>query len=137
MADNELTETQKSQLVQAAKAVRLKAYAPYSDFLVGAAILSDTGAIFTGCNVENASYGLSICAERNAITSMVAAGESKIVGVAVVSAGGVTPCGACRQFLVEFAENCPVIAVNCHDDSQSIWHLAELLPGAFDSSALK
>lgn len=137
MPTNSLTQPQIAQLVQAATAVRNHAHAPYSDFLVGAAVLSEAGEMFIGCNVENASYGLSICAERSALTAMVSAGERKLRGVAVVSAGGVTPCGACRQFLREFAEDCDVIMVNSKDDSQTQWRLAELLPGAFDSSALK
>jgi cytidine deaminase len=96
-------------LVKLARAAMKNAYAPYSDFKVGAAILLKDGRIFTGCNVENASYGLTICAERNAIFAAVAASKRKpeIVAVAVLNHRGVacSPCGACRQVIAEFGPN--------------------------------
>jgi cytidine deaminase len=96
-------------LVKLARAALKNAYAPYSDFRVGAAILLKDGRIFTGCNVENASYGLTICAERNAIFAAVAASKRKpeIVAVAVLNHRGVpcSPCGACRQVIAEFGPN--------------------------------
>jgi cytidine deaminase len=92
-------------LVQAAAKARDRAYAPYSDYRVGAAVLAPNGAIFAGCNVENASYGLALCAERSAVAHLIAAGENRIVAVAVVTAGPEPgrPCGMCRQTLSEFA----------------------------------
>jgi len=91
-------------LIDQAWEARERAYAPYSDFKVGAALLSEDGRVFTGCNVENLSYGLTICAERVAIGSAVAAGATKFVGVAVVAdtAVPISPCGACRQVMSEF-----------------------------------
>ncbi len=90
------------ELVSAARAAREKAYAPYSRYQVGAAVQTVEGRVFTGCNIENASYGLSICAERTAIFAAVAAGAREITAVALVTADGGTPCGACRQVLAEF-----------------------------------
>jgi cytidine deaminase len=94
------------RLVDAASSVRMNAYAPYSGFKVGAALLSKSGEVFVGCNVENASYGLSVCAERNAVAAAIAAGEGDFVALAVVteSSPPATPCGACRQVLAEFGE---------------------------------
>ena len=89
-----------AELIQAALAARLQAYAPYSNFLVGAAVeATSTGEVFTGCNVENASYGLTNCAERSAIFTAVGNGLRKFDKVAVASRGGVLPCGACLQVL--------------------------------------
>jgi len=95
----------KKELLQAARKARAKAYAPYSNFHVGAAVLGASGRIYSGCNVENASFGLTCCAERNAIFAMVAAGETKIREVLVIgeSDGFLPPCGACRQVIAEFA----------------------------------
>jgi cytidine deaminase len=99
-------------LVKLARVAMKNAYAPYSDFKVGAAILLKDGRIFTGCNVENASYGLTICAERNAIFAAVAASKRKpeIVAVAVLNHRGIacSPCGACRQVIAEFGPNAVV-----------------------------
>ena len=89
-------------LIAKAVEVRRKAHAPYSKYLVGAALLAKDGRVFVGCNVENASYGLTCCAERNAVFAAVAAGAKKFVAVAVVTANGGSPCGACRQVLREF-----------------------------------
>src|ERR1700754_3730242 len=90
------------QLIQAAAGVAQHAHAPYSGFQVGAAVLTASGEIFGGCNVENASYGLTICAERSAVCAAVAAGHKEMAAVAVVASGGASPCGACRQVLSEF-----------------------------------
>lgn len=97
-----VTEEFREKMVAAACEARQKAYAPYSKFAVGAAVLSSDGHVFTGVNVENASYGLTVCAERTAIGTMVAEGKRRILAVAVCTENGVTPCGACRQVLSEF-----------------------------------
>ena len=102
-----ISEAMKKTLCEEARRAAEKAYAPYSRFHVGAAILGAGGRIYTGCNVENASYSLTICAERNAATSMVADGEQRLAAVAIYggkTAGDAAPCGACRQFLLEFAD---------------------------------
>lgn len=104
-----LTDSQKQQLLDAALAARENAYAPYSNYRVGAAILVGNGRIVSGCNVENASYGLANCAERTAVFTAVAGGDREIHAVAVVTANGGSPCGACRQVLVEFAGDVPVL----------------------------
>ena len=127
---NGLTEGEIAELIAAAAAVRERAYAPYSRFLVGAALRAADGTIFAGCNVENASYGLTICAERNAIAQAIAAGTRDFTAVAVVSENGVTPCGACRQVLVEFGPEMTVIVVDMRG-RRRIYTLAELLLDAF------
>lgn len=96
-------------LLDAAMAVQKQAYAPYSNYPVGAAILAENGVIYAGCNVENASYGLTICAERNAVFQMVADGCQRMLAVVVVTENGGSPCGACRQVLVEFSADIPVV----------------------------
>lgn len=102
MTQPTISQEQREQLIAAACAVRDRAYVPYSRFRVGAALLSDDGRIYTGVNVENASYGLTVCAERNAVGAMVKDGALCIAAVAVCTDNGVTPCGACRQVLSEF-----------------------------------
>jgi cytidine deaminase len=125
------------ELTQRALEARLQAYAPYSKFRVGAAILLPHGEIIVGCNVENASYGLSLCAERNAATAMVAQGFQQIAAVAVATQGGVSPCGACRQFLAEFGGDFPVFLVDAESERLvGRYQMGELLPHAFDSSRL-
>lgn len=93
-------------LLQSASEARLKAYAPYSNFLVGAALLARDGRVFQGCNVENLSYGLTICAERSALYQAVAAGAQEFVAMAIVAASEepISPCGACRQVMAEFGD---------------------------------
>ena len=118
-------------LMRAAREASERAYAPYSNFLVGAAILTDGGAVYAGCNVENASYGLSICAERNAATTMISAGgDRRIKSVAVFSpnAAPCFPCGACRQFLREFG--CEEVVV---EDASGLrrYPFEEMLPNSF------
>jgi cytidine deaminase len=118
-----------TQLITAAWAVRERAYAPYSKFHVGAAILTTTGEIYTGCNVENLSYGLTNCAERVALGSMIAAGQREIAQVVVVADTDqpISPCGACRQVMAEFGDF-PILMVCQH--SQLEMKLSQLLPRA-------
>jgi cytidine deaminase len=120
-------------LIRAARAARAFAYAPYSNYAVGAAVLTDDQRIVSGCNVENASYGLSICAERAAVFNAIASGARKVVAVAVCTADGGTPCGACRQVLLEFTpdpETCAVWVVK-PDEIVRRYTLAELIPFGF------
>ena len=119
------------ELVAAAKAAREHAYAPYSGFLVGAAVLDDQGRIFAGANVENASYGLAICAERSAIASAVSAGARRLNQMVVVTAVDPpsAPCGACRQVMLEFGRDMKVTALG--PDGQRTWTMVDLLPDAF------
>lgn len=123
-------------LVQAAWAVQKHAHAPYSKFRVGAALEAEDGRMFTGCNVENASYGLTICAERVAAGSAVAAGVTRFRRIVVVSDVDppVSPCGACRQFLAEFGIDIAVEAVG--PQGRRGWRLSELLPAAFSKGSL-
>lgn len=122
------------ELVEAATQARLNAYAPYSGFAVGAAVLSSSGRVFGGCNVENATYGLSICAERSAISAMVAAGEREVRAIAIVTAAPspTPPCGMCRQTLAEFALDAPVYLASTTPGTMArTTSLAKLLPDAF------
>ena len=116
----------------AAEAARDRAYAPYSRFQVGAALLCSDGRIVAGCNVENASYGLTVCAERNAVFTAVASGARSFVALAIAtsSAHPVAPCGACRQVLLEFP---PSFELRCYGSAGAELHhtTAELLPSAF------
>ena len=120
-------------LMDKAKEVALNAYAPYSNFKVGACVLSESGNIYTGCNFENASYGLSICAERNAIGTAVANNDLKIKAIAIYSPNmkNCTPCGACRQVIFEFKSNEGTIVITENDTELQIATIEELLPGGF------
>jgi len=125
-------------LIEEARAIRLKAYAPYSEFQVGAAIRTQSGTVFTGVNVENAAYPEGTCAEAGAIAAMCAAGEREIIEVAVIadSPDPVSPCGGCRQKLAEFcAPEVPVTMVSTRG-AQVTMTMAELLPGAFIKSSM-
>ena len=127
-----MNQSQRQELIDTALAMRDRAYAPYSQFRVGAAVLTNSGRIFGGCNVENASYGLTLCAERVALVSAVANGETAFVAIAVATSGGASPCGACRQFAAEFRGDLPVLIVDAdHPDQVREANLAELLPEQF------
>ena len=132
----ELPEKEIDRLVEAATSVRARARAPYSGFSVGAAILSADGGFHIGCNVENVSYGLSVCAERHAVAAAVAAGTSVLSAIAVVtdSRPPASPCGACRQVLAEFGDF-PVILANLVGD-RIVTSVGDLLPNAFTHEAL-
>ena len=123
-------------LIAKAIEAREKAHAPYSHFAVGAALLARSGRVYTGCNVENASYGLSICAERTAVFKAVSEGERDFEALAVVTEKGVTPCGACRQVLLEFGEDIQVIVADAAGGYR-VFGLQELLPEAFNSEDLE
>ncbi len=125
------------QLFEAADRARQRAHAPYSKFHVGAAILCDDGSISSGCNVENASYGLTVCAERNAVGGMVL-GAKKPVAVAIVvdSREPTPPCGMCRQVLAEFGAASMPVASRTVAGQEARWTLGELLPHAFTRSFL-
>jgi cytidine deaminase len=126
-----LESGQKQELLDLAKVASNKAYAPYSKFKVGAALLTKSGKIYTGCNVENASYSLTICAERNAVFQAVADANYDFLAIAIyVDSDKVfPPCGACRQVLAEFADDMIIIYSNQTEIVQS--SLSELLPGKF------
>ena len=127
-----LNDPDLKKLVQAALEARTHAYAPYSNFLGGAAILADNGEVFEGCNVENASYGLTICAERSAVSAAIVMGQQKWRAIAIASRDAVTPCGACRQVLHEFGGKIEVILVDAESGLvHAQWTTASLLPGAF------
>ncbi len=122
-----------SELIKKAKRARERAYAPYSKFKVGAALLAKSGKIYTGANVENATFGLTVCAERVAIFRAITNGEKYFVKIAVVvdKDEPVTPCGACRQVLSEFASNLKIICANLEGKTER-YSLSELLPEAFE-----
>jgi cytidine deaminase len=123
-------------LVVAAKLARENAHAPYSDFRVGAAVRANSGRIFGGCNIENASYGLTVCAERVALFKALSEGERDFSAVAVVTdAERLTPpCGACRQLIWEFCGDVPVVLANLQGKMKT-FHMGALLPEPFDSSS--
>ena len=128
----ELSSSKIEELIATAAECRANAYAPYSKFPVGAALLSSNGKIFKGCNVENSSYGLCICAERSAIVAAVTAGETKFDAIAVMTEldPPASPCGTCRQFMVEFSPDMKVILAG-PKGTRRIMTAAELLPGYF------
>lgn len=130
-------EAADAELLTAAREARERAYAPYSHFFVGAALRARDGRIFTGCNVENASYSLSNCAERTALFSAVASGARAFEAIAIAGPDGVTtpPCGSCRQALVEFGAELRVV-MDAGAGLTQVRSLADLLPLRFDRAAL-
>jgi len=125
------------KLIKEAEKARKKAYTPYSKFKVGAAVLCDDGKIFSGCNIENASFGLSICAERVAFFKAISEGSTEIKAIAVIGNTNkpCSPCGACRQVISEFGEDIPLIMTNLKGDVR-IKKIKELLPEAFGKNDL-
>ncbi len=126
-----LNDEMRQKLIQSAATVREKAYAPYSKYAVGAAILTKSGRIYTGINIENAAYPDSICAERVALFKAVSEGERQFEAIAVVTSNGGTPCGSCRQVLSEFSLDMKVLIADQERRLLSETNLSELLPGAF------
>ena len=126
------------ELIDAAREVRNLAFAPYSNFQVGSAVEADDGTVYTGCNVESATYGLTMCAERVAIWKGVSEGAKKFGRIAVIADTEelTPPCGACRQVIWEFCGNVPVILSNLKGKTETI-QMSELLPRAFDSKFLR
>ena len=126
-----ITDESRQKLIDSSLAARHWAYAPYSNYQVGAALLTSSGKIYDGVNVENAAYPTSICAERVAVFKAVSEGERKFTTLAVASNNGGTPCGACRQVLSEFGQDIKVLIVNGEGVVEQETTIAELLPGAF------
>lgn len=122
-----------AELFEAAEGARQRAYAPYSRFRVGAAVRGEDGRVFVGCNVENASFGLTVCAERNAVAALVAGGASKAVAVAIVvdSDRPTPPCGMCRQVLSELGDAGLEIASRTLRGEEARWSMEALLPFQF------
>ncbi|MDH3493510.1 MAG: cytidine deaminase [Acidobacteriota bacterium] len=131
-------ESNPDELIKAALAVRELAFAPYSNFRVGAAVRSKSGRIYTGCNVESASFGLTVCAERVAIWKAVSEGDTDLTAIAIVTDTEklTPPCGVCRQIIWEFCGDVPIILANCRGDRDTST-TNELLPRAFDTKFLK
>lgn len=125
-----------AQLVTQAIAASQRAYAPYSGYPVGAAVLADDGHVYTGCNIENAVYPLTICAERVAITKAISEGAQHILAVAVATANGGTPCGSCRQVMQEFGTRTMPVFIARIDGSYRQRTLEELLPEGFSAADL-
>jgi len=133
-----LTAESFQQLIEAARNARLQSVAPFSNFLVGAAVRTASGKVYTGCNIESASYGLTVCAERVAIWKALSEGERNFTELAVVADTDTLtpPCGTCRQIIWEFARNADIVFANLKGESE-VFHIADLLPRAFDARFLK
>ena len=131
-------EHSEKELVEAATAVRENAYAPFSEFKVGSALETDDGQIIVGSNVESASYGLTVCAERVAVWNAISQGKRKIVKIAVVAdtEALTPPCGVCRQIIWEFGGDIPVVLANLKGKTETV-QMKDLLPRAFDTKFLK
>jgi cytidine deaminase len=129
--EKELTNELRQRLIEMARQARKNAYAPYSTYQVGAALLTTSGKFFTGCNVESAAYPTSMCAERVAVFKAISEGEREFLAIAVVTSNGGTPCGACRQVLAEFGLETQVVIADDQGQIKQEATLEELLPGAF------
>jgi len=132
-----ITQAEITFVVELAKEARRRAYAPYSNYFVGAALRTTTGKFFTGVNIENAAYPSTICAERTAIFSAVAQGEREFDLIAVVTANGGFPCGGCRQVMAEFNLDMMVVIADEDGKIHQTMTVRELLPGAFTPSFLQ
>lgn len=131
---NELSE----QLIETAAAARLRSVAPFSNFKVGAALQTKAGKVFTGCNIESASYGLTVCAERVAIWKALSEGERDFTDLVIVADTETLtpPCGTCRQIIWEFAKHASIVLANLRGQREEV-HIIDLLPRAFDARFLK
>jgi len=127
-----------NQLIEQATAARVRSVAPFSKFLVGAALQTDEGKVFTGCNVESASYGLTVCAERVAIWKALSEGERDFARLVIVADTEqlTPPCGTCRQIIWEFCKHATIVLANLHGQREEV-HIADLLPRAFDARFLR
>jgi cytidine deaminase len=127
-----------NQLIETAKAARLQSLAPFSKFLVGAALQTKAGKVYTGCNIESASYGLTVCAERVAIWKALSEGEREFTDLVVVAdtEALTPPCGTCRQIIWEFAKHAKIVLVNLRGRQEEV-SIKDLLPRAFDARFLK
>ncbi len=133
-----MNESEDQTLIETAKAARLRSVAPFSNFLVGAALQTKAGRVFTGCNVESASYGLTVCAERVAIWKALSEGERDFTNLVVVADTETLtpPCGTCRQIIWEFAKHATIVLANLRGQREEV-HIIDLLPRAFDARFLK
>ena len=136
MSDPRLNNEMKQKLIDASLQARKRAYAPYSRYFVGAALLSESGKIFEGLNIENASYGATVCAERVAIFNAVSTGEKKFVAMAVAGEGGGPPCGICRQVLAEFGLDIVLLLVDEDGNLVTETTVRAVLPDAFTPDKL-
>jgi cytidine deaminase len=127
-----------NQLIEAAAAARLRSVAPFSNFLVGAVLQTDTGKVFSGCNIESASYGLTVCAERVAIWKALSEGERNFTNLVIVAdtESLTPPCGTCRQIIWEFCKNATIVLANLRGQREKL-KIADLLPRAFDARFLR
>jgi cytidine deaminase len=133
-----LSEAAEKEVIEAALAARQRSVAPFSNFLVGAAVRTESGKIYTGCNIESASYGLTVCAERVAIWKALSEGDHDFTNLAVAADTQTLtpPCGTCRQIIWEFAKHADIVMVNVRGDREEV-HIENLLPRAFDARFLK
>lgn len=133
-----LTAEALQSLIEAARKARTQSVAPFSNFFVGAAVKTESGKVYTGCNIESASYGLTVCAERVAIWKALSEGERNFTQLAVVAdtESLTPPCGTCRQIIWEFARGADIVFANLEGQSE-VFHIADLLPRAFDARFLK
>jgi len=132
-----LTDESKANLIQIAKQARERAYAPYSHYAVGAALLTASGKIYRGSNVENAAYPVTICAERVAVFNAISEGERDFLALAVVTQNAGSPCGSCRQVMAEFGLETLVLIADTQGNVAQSLTVAELLPGAFTPGDLR
>ena len=133
-----MSDTEEAQIDEAAKAARLQSVAPFSRFMVGAAVRAGSGKIYTGCNIESASYGLTVCAERVAIWKALSEGEREFIELAVIAdtESLTPPCGTCRQIIWEFCKNATIKLMNLRGQVEVI-SIRDLLPRAFDARFLR
>ncbi len=126
------------KLIRAARAARKHAYAPYSHYAVGAAVLAKSGTVYAGCNVENAAYPTSLCAERVAIVKAISEGECELVALAVVTSNAGSPCGACRQVFSEFAgDDAVIVLATARGNRRKKFSMKQILPDRFGPEHLK